>query len=267
MLDILVNVDDIRDDAAVIRYGMAIAGRHSGFVTGLHIVDAYPLAVAMPDAVTVLEEEERKARQCDTWWDELCRRHGVAGAWEVIRGIRVPILAKRSCMADLTVDCLPASGRNLPVDADYITPALLAGASPTVLVPSTWNGPVYQARILIAWNSSVESMRAVRAALPFLRGAEQICILDGAKDDLPGLSPPPLPLAGWLARRGVPGHAVRSLAATDHVGERLLDEARTMKADLLVMGAWGHSRIGEWILGGATRHILRNAELPVLVAH
>lgn len=267
MLDILVNVDDIRDDAAVVRYGMAIAGRHQGFVTGLHIVDAYPLAIAIPDAVAVLAEEERGARRCDAWWDELCRRHDVAGAWEVIRGIRVPILARRSCMADLTIECLPATGRDLLAGADYITPALLAGTSPMVLVPSTWNGSMHQARILIAWNSSVESMRAVRAALPFLREAEQVRILDGAEDDLPGLSPPPLPLAAWLARQGVPEHAVKHLTAGDRIGERLLGEARKMEADLLVMGAWGHSRMGEWMLGGATRHVLRNAELPVLVAH
>lgn len=170
-------------------------------------------------------------------------------------------------MADLTIDCLPAAGKGALISMDNVTRALLSGASPMLLVPSAWNGSLRQARILVAWNSSAESTRAVRAALPFLRAAEQICILDGARDEVPGLLPPPLPLAGWLARQGVPGRVVKRLASPAHVGEALLSEACAMDADLLVMGAWGHSRIGEWLLGGATQHVLREANLPVLLAH
>ncbi len=267
MLDVLVNVDEARDDAAIIRLGMDIARRHRGFVTGLRIVDAYPLAIAIPGALVVLDAEEREAKEQRAWWDGLCRRHKVAGAWEVIRGIRLPILARRSCLADLTIDRLPSAGNGMLVSMDNVTRTLLAGTSPMLLVPSVWNGSLRQARILVAWNSSAESTRAVRAALPFLRAAEQIRILDGACDESPGLLPPPLPLAGWLTREGVPGRVVKRLASTGHVGEALLDEACAMDADLLVMGAWGHSRIGEWLLGGATHHVLREANLPVLLAH
>lgn len=267
MFDILVNIDEMRDDAMAVQMGLALAARHGAFATGLRIVDAYALAISIPGGVAVLDAEEREAKAQDAWWLELCRRHGVAGAWEVIRGIYVPVLARRSCMADLTISSAPAGADDFMVGMDGITRVLLGGASPMLLVPPAWKGSRSLGRILVAWNSTVGSMRALRAALPFLREAEQVCVVDGSRDEVPGLAPPPLPLADWLLRRGVRRHAIKPLAASSHVGEALLDEADRMDADLLVMGAWGHSRIGEWVLGGATRHVLRKAALPVLLAH
>jgi len=94
-----------------------------------------------------------------------------------------------------------------------------------------------------------------------------VCLVDGARDELSGVTPPPLPVHDWLARQGIALHAVRQFPATASVGEALLAQAQAMQADLLVMGAWGHSRVSELILGGTTRHVLKHARLPVLLAH
>jgi nucleotide-binding universal stress UspA family protein len=75
-----------------------------------------------------------------------------------------------------------------------------------------------------------------------------------------------LPLRAWLARQGVTVEWER-FDDSPHTGKALLDEARAMDADLLVMGAWGRSRLSELVLGGATRHVLDHTHLPVLMAH
>ena len=267
MFEILVNTEEMRDDNSVVRVGLALASRHGAYVTGLNIVEIFPSSVAVPDVMAVIEAEEREARQCDAWWLNQCREHGVQGGWEVIRGAYVPVLARRSCMADITVSRLPNRETGYPTGMDYVTRVLLTAASPMLLVPPKWEGSFRQERILVAWNSTQESMRALRAAVPFLREAEMVCLIDGASDELPGFAQPPLPVRDWLTRQGVKLHSVQPFPATTKAGVALLDQANAMHADLLVMGAWGHSRLSELVLGGTTRHVLEHAKLPVLLSH
>lgn len=267
MYEILVNTEEMRDDNPVVQAGLALASRLTAYATGLNIVEVLPSTMAMPDVLTVLETTEREARQCDAWWMNQCQRHAVQGRWEVIRGIYVPVLARRSCMADITVSRLPGHGGGYPVGMDQLTRVLLTAACPMLLIPATWETMPARPRILVAWNSTQESMHALRAAVPFLRGAERVKLIDGARDELPGVAPPPLPLRDWLTRQGIALHAEQRFPPSTSMGEALLEQAHAMRADLLVMGAWGHSRVGEWILGGTTRHVLQHARLPVLLAH
>jgi nucleotide-binding universal stress UspA family protein len=267
MFEILVNVEEIRDDNPVVKAGLALASRHSAYATGLNIVEVYPSIMAIPDVVTALATQECEARRYDTWWAKQCCEHGINGAWEVIRGLYVPVLARRSCMADLTVSRLPNREAGYPTGMDHVTRVLLATASPMLLVPPQWDGSFQQEKVLVAWNNTQESMRALRAAVPFLRAAEMVCLVDGADDELPGITPPPLPVRDWLTRQGITLHSVQQFPAITNVGEALLAQASAMHADLLVMGAWGHSRMSELILGGTTRHVLKHAQLPVLLAH
>lgn len=267
MFELLINVEAMRDDDPAVIQGLALASRHNAFVTGLNIVEVFPSTMVMPDVAAVLQMEEEEAKARGPWWMDKCRRHGVDGAWEVIRGVYVPVLARRSCMADVTVSRLPSRDRALPSGMDYITRALFASASPMLLVPPTLEEPKRLTRILVAWNSTQESMCALRASLPFLREAEMVSLIDGSSSELPGIAPPPLPIREWLKRQGVSLQTVQDFPASTNVGEALLNHAYAMHADLLVMGAWGHSRIGELILGGTTRHVLERARVPVLLAH
>lgn len=267
MFELLVNVENMRDDDPAVIAGMALASRHNAFVTGLNIVEVFPSTMVMPDVAAVLQLEEDEAKARNDWWMEKCRKNSVEGAWEVIRGVYVPVLARRSCMADITVSRLPGGETMLPSSMDYVTRALFSSASPMLLVPSSCKDPVRFERILVAWNSTQESMRALRASLPFLHNAAMVCLVDGSTNELPGIAPPPLPVRDWLKRQGVALQTVREFPAATRVGEALLEHAYAMHVDLLVMGAWGHSRINELILGGTTRHVLDHAKVPVLLAH
>ncbi len=265
MLDMLINVERMQDDSTAVALGLAIARAQGAHVTGMHVVAVYPPVMGVPEVIALLQDEERQAMARASWWQELCQRHQVSGDWEVIRGIYVPVLAKRSRLADFVVTELPVDAPDAPIGFDHITRTLFAGAAPMLLVPDHWTGRTPPQRVLVAWNGSGEAAEAIRAALPLLRQAKAVRVLDGEREELPGLVPPPLPLQAWLKRQGVEAEW-RPFDAGDP-GSGLLTQAREMDADLLVMGAWGRSRLSELVLGGATRHVLEHTHLPVLLSH
>lgn len=266
MFELIVNVERMEDDVPANVVAMATASRLQAWVTGIHVVAVYPPVLAMPEAMAVLDSEERAALAHQGWWRELCARHGVQGEWEVIRGLYVPALAKRSRLAGFVVSELPVRNPDAPIGFDNITRTLFGGGAPMLLVPETWQGPGTLERVLVAWNGSGESAEAVRAALPLLQRASSVRVLDGEPNGLPGLAPPRLPLRAWLARQGVTVDW-QDFHDEPGIGRSLLDQARAMDAQLLVMGGWGRSRLSELVLGGATRHVLEHTHLPVLMAH
>ncbi|HEY0586836.1 MAG TPA: universal stress protein [Pseudoduganella sp.] len=151
----------------------------------------------------------------------------------------------------------------LPDLPDYV---LLNCGRPVLLVPRAGRFPTIGKRVMVAWNGSVEAAKAVTAALPLLRGAEQVtlAVLGDSADTL-GESPG-ADIALYLARHGVNVEVLRRPEPADP-GKAILSLAADFNVDLLVMGAYGHSRFREMMLGGATRTILATATLPVLMAH
>ncbi len=265
MLDLIVNAGRVGPDSPTLRGALALARRQQAFLTGLELVTVYPTLLAVPDAIALLAEAEKEACDRRDWWLGLCREAGIAGDWEVIRGIHVEALAKRSRLADFVIGELRISDPDAPAGLDEITRTLFADAAPMLLIPDVWHHELHIERVLIAWNGSAEAAHAVKAALPLLAQASVVHVLDGERAGLPGISPPPLPLRGWLRRHGI--EAPWQPFPTEHdVGSALLDAAQSFQADLLVMGAWGRSRIGELVLGGATRWLLGHATLPLFLA-
>jgi nucleotide-binding universal stress UspA family protein len=147
--------------------------------------------------------------------------------------------------------------------------ALLGCRKPCLVLPPRWDKELAFERVLLAWNGSLEAVRATHAALPFLSMSNEVVLLDGAssvlEDDGPTM--PYFHPMEHLARHGITATRRRIHASAHGAGDVLLHEARRMNADLLVMGAYGRSRLRERILGGATRRVLGQANLPVLMQH
>jgi nucleotide-binding universal stress UspA family protein len=162
-------------------------------------------------------------------------------------------------LADLIVIARPLTGLDPAVHA-ALNAALFASGHP-VLVPGREAASADFRRIMIAWNGSAEAARAVTAALPFLTEATQVTIAaPPAETD----ARPAQDLAEYLACHGI-GAEITVLAHSRAAGESLLEASRPF--DLLVMGAYTHSRLWQLILGGVTRHMLEDAPLPLLMAH
>lgn len=152
--------------------------------------------------------------------------------------------------------------------ADLPAHVILHSGRPALLVPYAGHFAVWGTHPLIAWNGSVEAVRAITAALPLLRRAKQVTVAmfnaevgGDAHGEEPGAD-----IALYLARHDVKVEVMRCPTPID-AGNSILSLAATIGADLLVMGCYGHSRLREKILGGATRTVLATMTLPVLMAH
>jgi nucleotide-binding universal stress UspA family protein len=119
--------------------------------------------------------------------------------------------------------------------------------------------------ILIAWNGSTEQARTTALAMPLLKQATQVVVLTVQGGTVPG--PSGEELARYLDRNGVASEPITVQPGSRSTGEAILAQAAALQSDLLIKGAYTQSRLRQMIFGGATRHILANASLPVLMAH
>lgn len=167
---------------------------------------------------------------------------------------------------DLVVIGQDDPDRPEPMRETLIETALFEGVAPTLLVPYISKGNLNFDRVMIAWDGGRTAARAVQAAMPILAEAKKITVVmvDRAGSD-PGQ--PGADLATWLARHGLDVDVEQVEAPDISIADALLDLAADKSFDLLVMGGYGHSRVREFLLGGATRGILASMTLPVLMAH
>ncbi len=163
-------------------------------------------------------------------------------------------------------------GPVLIIDDNASCLALLAqiidGMAPVLIVPETGMRAADPRRIVLAWNQSREALVAARRAMPFLKRADSVSIvvIDPPAHG-PERSDPGGLLCQLLVRHGIRAEVTVLAKTLPRVSDVLSRYLRDVDADLLVMGAYGHSRLREAILGGATRNMLETAEVPVFLAH
>lgn len=152
------------------------------------------------------------------------------------------------------------------VPSDLPQQVLLHSGTPVLIVP--WAGTFTHVgrRALVAWKDTREAARALRDALPLLRGAEQVKLVQIGEDAGASEGGDREVARRWLARHGMPVEASFEVS-TIGVPDMLLSRAADFQADLIVMGGYGHARLREWVLGGATRHLLEHMTVPTLMAH
>lgn len=177
-------------------------------------------------------------------------------------------VAHRARFSDLVVLPRPY-GENRGAEAEpIIEAAMFEGHAPVLVVPDD-RAPIKKPRtVLIGWNESVEAMRAIRLAMPFLRAAElvRIVVIDPPQHG-PDRSDPGGLLSQMLSRHGVKVEIDVLSKTMTRVSDILNRHASDTDADMIVMGAYGHSRFREAILGGATRNMLEKATVPIFMAH
>jgi nucleotide-binding universal stress UspA family protein len=178
------------------------------------------------------------------------------------------LVAQRARFADLVILPKPYGPGRGPAEEAILEAALFDGQAPVLVMPDGRSDPPKLDRIVAAWNQAPEALVAVRRALPLLKQAKfvDITIIDppvhGAERSDPGGM-----LSQFLARHGVRADVTVLARTLPSVVEVLNRHATDIEADLVVMGAYGHSRFREAILGGATRDMLEQAKVPVFMAH
>jgi nucleotide-binding universal stress UspA family protein len=155
------------------------------------------------------------------------------------------------------------------VPSDLPESVALATGRGVLVVPFIGASAAIGRNVLLCWNASRESARAAMEALPLLQAAGAVTVLVvGAKASASGHGAEPgADAAIWLGRHGVKVTVQRDVAADADVGNLILSRATDHGCDLVVMGIYGHSRLREVVLGGASRTVLASMTVPVLMAH
>lgn len=180
------------------------------------------------------------------------------------------LLALQARYADLVFVAAPGAAHPESARLHATFAALATGSGrPVVAVPREGGARMPPRRIVVGWSPTPEASRAVHDALPLLRGAEHVdvVLVEPVTGELAHGQEPGADIATHLARHGVRVEASIGTHARGTVGSHLLVSAREQDADLIVAGAYGHSRAREWAFGGTTRELLERSHAPVLFAH
>jgi nucleotide-binding universal stress UspA family protein len=270
--DLLVYLgnDPARDTR--VKVAMDLAAVHDAHLTGLHVLAPPEVPIrGGAEIARVIQDLQRRLREEAERTQALFRDHaaraGIRFEWRAVEGRVRETAILHARYSDLTI---VAQGLDLDPEPEEVASLpeelVLAVGRPVLVVPRYGSFTTVGQRILVAWNGSREATRAVNDALPLLARARTVTVLsidpEGEAARVPGAD-----IALHLARHGVNVEATRTTAADLNVGDLLLSYAFDHGVDLIVMGAYGHSRLRELVLGGATRHLLRHMTVPVLLAH
>jgi nucleotide-binding universal stress UspA family protein len=276
--DVLVQVDGSKTAAARFAAAIDLAQTHGAHLTGLCLaveppVPATILGMIPPDLLTnqkqaVLEQAETATAQ----FRVAVEAAGVRGESRIVQVLEldaVDVFIQHARHADLAIlsqadpEEMSALGRQFAADF------LMGSGRPVIVIPYIGPAPTLGQRVLVAWDGGREATRAVNDSLPLLKRAHMVTVLSVNPDvsSDAGRRDPGADISLHLARHGVKVTAARTVARETSTSDVILADIADNGIDLLVMGAYGHSRLRELVLGGVTRHLLDHMTVPVLMSH
>ena len=275
--NLLIHLDHSSGCANRLQTAFALARNFDAHITGLFVVPDYvvPSYVEAQISVDLIADVTEKAiARAEETLDEYRRLAADARVEmeaHVVEGQIIPILREHSKYADLML-----LGQDQPDDPDNasygLADALLfEGGCACMIVPHSGKLSPPGKRILLTWNASRESAHALREAMPFLERADEVVVLSSEPDHgdvrIARGHPHAEELARYLASHGIESVSSGISDTETSPSDAIIGQAADMNADLVVMGAYGHARLREIILGGVTRDMLKLTTVPLLLAH
>jgi len=273
--DLLVNIPIGAPSAAVVDYAVSVANAYNAHLAGV----AFAYEPVVPGTVfdgvaasiiaTYRAESEKAGKAAVEKFDEAVRRAGLSAESHLLEAGPTgagELFAQMARHFDLTVVAQTDPEKDAP---EELMPeaALFGSGRPMLAVPYIQKTGLKLDRVMVCWDGSRPAARAIADAMPFLERSKSIDVVtvareQGPRNDLPGVD-----IAHHLARHKLNVDLKRIVATDIDVTSALLSHAADTGADLIVMGGYGHSRLREFVLGGATRGILETMTVPVLMSH
>lgn len=267
--------------APLLDTALLVARRFGGRIIGLNALTAeYAVVFGGEMGFSISSEVDRtleregqdRREQARALFSSFMRQHGVpvggvpgegpSAEWREEAGRQNAVVGALGRVFDLIVVERPAKLASLAEAT--LEDALFESGRPVLMAPPTALSTLGE-RVLVAWNGSTETARTVAFAMPFLKRATSVQVVSVEGGMTPG--PSAEELATALTRHGISAIGRHVTARGRAAGEIYLDEAKAIGADFMVKGAYTQSRLRQMIFGGATRHIIMEATLPVLLAH
>lgn len=275
---ILVSLNEVGRLPELVAAAVTLARETGAHVSGLYVVPAvqvYP-SVGFEAAPQVFEgnrsffkDNGARVKQA---FEEAMRREGLSYDFHQIDA-RTPVIADEVVAAGRVADLVIVSATNpeeiTGVERDFVEQTVMALGRPVIVLPYKGKAAVSLNEVIIGWDGGREASRAAFDALPLLKKAAKVRVvrIDPQKDPSLRGSVAGADLAEALARHGVKAEAQGYPTDGQDEGQALMRCAADSGAGLIVMGAYGHSRLAEFIFGGATRFVLNRLVCPVLMSH
>ncbi|WP_299439574.1 universal stress protein [uncultured Rhodospira sp.] len=275
--DILVHLDNSSHCRARVDAAAGLAQRHGAHLTGLFVrttphVPQFVMSQLGPEVAQAQRKfADEAAGKARTVFDDAVAGLDITTEFRDPEGELLDMLVLHARYADLVVvGQYDRRDDNMADEREAADHVIMDSGRPVLVIPYAGAYPTIGETVMVAWNASREATRAVSDALPILRLAKEVHVLAvnprrngvNGHGDIPGAD-----IATHLARHGVNAIAEHVVARDVDAGNMLLSRASDLNADLLVMGAYGRSRLRELVLGGATWHILHHMTVPVLLGH
>ena len=248
-----------------------VLGAHLTGLFALRDVGQFKLlaeAESSPYLQRFIEQEYARAHEAEQRFREIAAREGVEWEWRIGEGDAADLLGMAARLQDLII-VGQSDWEHTESAWDVAERMVLTSGKPTVVVPRGSAVETAGKNVLVAWNGSREAAEALLAARPFLKNADRVTVMAGqGRETLPTrTNVPKLDVSAYLSRHGITATYQPLEDPDTDAGEAIIAAATELRADLIVMGAYGRSWVTEWLLGGATRHILKAAPIPVLMVH
>jgi len=273
--EIVVFVDGQSVASGSLELAGELAREHGAHLTGVFMrplpastpPEMFARGKGIPDVIdSHLGQLERIEASHRAFFDDVVWRHGIRSEWRSVSYFSED-LEVHSHYADLVVVTRPDPAGQTAGPPGFVESLVLTSGRPVIVLPpgSTTSRA---RRILVGWNAGREAVRAVADSLPLLVRADvvEVLVVDSERHRTAHGQEPGADIARYLARHGAKVEVRRLSSGGESVGRVLLSQAAAFGADLVVMGAYGHSHMNEWIFGGVTRTVLRDADLPVLMS-
>jgi nucleotide-binding universal stress UspA family protein len=276
LTEIVVHVDGSSRSQEICRAALALSSAHEAHLVGVFVSSPVVVIPEIPepfrsDYVAHLRAQRKAAADAaEKLFRDTLKTAGKEGEWRVHEGDPSTVLAINGRYADLVVvGQTPPDQRSVPDWGEIPERLVLDVGRPVMVIPHFGQFPSIAERIVVAWDASRAATRAVNDAMPLLTKAKQVVVLsinpeisERRHGKLPGAD-----IALSLARHGVKATVETSWSREVETGDVLLNRAFDAGADLIVMGAYGHTRLREVLLGGVTNHLLDHMTAPVLMSH
>ncbi|MBD8892905.1 universal stress protein [Roseibium litorale] len=271
----ILTIIDLAGAQPAANYALDLAGRSDAHVTGLAMAfePVVPAFAAAPMPVDYLqaahEQAVAAAKDARGVFDELARRAGInseSRVADLLTGGPLESVLQHCRTTDMVAVSQANPDSPEPMRDLLIETILFESGVPVLLVPYIGAPAGAPKHVLIGWDGSSTATRAVHAALPMLSSAEKITVLLIEKKARGG-GQPGAEIATYLARHGLDVTIDVVTNPQAGVADTLLNYVSDHGIDLVVMGGYGHSRMREFLFGGATREILASMTVPVLMAH
>lgn len=270
---VLLHLDDLPSSTVRLDFARALAHRHEATLCALFVgaPPQWPLQMAFTESPAALMQhvDWAAADRTKSVFDTASAAGGVTMRWlDNDNADAVAVFCRQALYADLLVlgQHDPGAASASAVAAGFVESVLIDTDKPALILPFEGELQTAGNDVLIGWNATPQSARAVTAAMPWLRRARHVHVLE-ASDPAAQHCAGELDIAQYLQLHGVVPTLHRQRASPPDAGDFMLSLANEVGADLLVMGCYGHSRARELMLGGASRTVLRAMTIPVLMAH